>query len=331
VIDRQIAKLVRIVDDLLDIARIEHDQIDLRKERLDLGQLVKAALEDSRHLVDDRRHSLLVSLPSEPIRLMADPVRIEQVVSNLLSNAAKYTDPGGTIGVELERSGEEAILTVRDNGIGIAPEMLPQLFEMFFQSRNSLARTGGGLGIGLSVSKRLVELHGGRIDGKSTGLGKGSEFRVHLPISPEVESHEPSQVQAISKPAKSSGRHRILLVDDYVDTVETVAELARAWGHEVAVAHDGRMALEIASQFRPDLAVIDIGLPEMNGYELARRLRQLPAIKGVPLVAMSGYGRNEDRKESQEAGFNLHLVKPVDAARLAHLFATLDVDQGSEK
>jgi len=176
------------------------------------------------------------------------------------------------------------------------------------------------------VSKRLVELHGGSIDGKSEGLGKGSEFRVHLPILLQAESQELIPVQTNNEPAVSSGPHRVLLVDDNVDTADTVAELARVWGHEVVVAHDGRTAIELVSRFRPDIAVIDIGLPEMNGYELARRLRRMPGMNHLPLVAMTGYGRDEDRKESEQAGFNLHLVKPVDATRLVHLFATLDLD-----
>lgn len=332
-LDRQIAKLVGIVEDLLDIARIEHDLVELRKEPIDLVRLINDAVEDSRYLVDERRHSLSLSIPSEPIPLMADPLRLEQVISNLLSNAAKYTDTGGRIAVLLERISNEAILTVRDNGIGIAPDLLPQLFEMFFQSSASLDRNNVGLGIGLNLSKRLVELHGGRIEGHSDGLGKGSDFTVHLPIVTEdtLDSRPPRPPQSLDTAAAFSSVRRVLLVDDNVDSADSVAEIARVWGHEVAVAHDGRTALELVSGFRPDIALIDIGLPEMNGYELARRLRQLPVMANVPLVAMTGYGSNEDRTESEQAGFNLHLVKPVDSARLERLLATLDVGLSPEK
>src|SRR5216684_865010 len=331
--ERQIQRLVRLVDDLLDIARIESGHIQLRKEPVDLVGVVNRAIEESRHLFDDRRHTLSLFLPSEPVRVMADPIRLEQVAANLLTNAAKYTDAGGEIIVVVERKDDDAIVTVRDNGIGIAPEFLPQLFEIFFQARPSLDRTAGGLGIGLSVTKRLVELHGGHIEGYSEGLGRGSKFTVHLPIMRDAGNRTDSRNEergdknasrkAPEPSAAPSNIHRVLIVDDSADTAESVAELARSWGHEVAVAQDGPTALEVVTRFRPDIALIDIGLPEMNGYELARRLRQISGMETTRLVAITGYAREEDRRAAQEAGFSLHLTKPVDPVRLKKLLATL--------
>ena len=323
--ERQIQKLARLVDDLLDVARIERDHVELRKEAVDLVSLVRKVTEESRHDLDDRRHKLSLSLPSEPIRLLADPVRLEQIVSNLLSNACKYTDAGGEIVVVVDCVDSEAIVTVRDNGIGISPELLPQLFELFFQADVSLDRAGAGLGIGLNVTKKLVELHGGRIEGHSEGLGKGSEFTVHLPTMRNDDNQNNSQTEATPRPSTAlHDTHRVLIVDDNSETLEVTAELARSWGHEVAVALDGPAALELASKFRPDLALIDIGLPGMNGYELARRLRQLPGMEASRLVAMTGYGREQDQQAAHRAGFNLHLTKPVDPVRLETLLATLE-------
>ena len=323
-IERQIQRLVRLVDGLLDIARIERDHVELKKVPVDLINVVNQAIETSHHHLDTRRHNLSLFFPAEPVRILADPVRLEQVISNILSNAAKYTDAGGEIAVSVELVDDDAILRIRDNGIGIAPELPPQLFEMFFQVDASLDRAGGGLIIGLSVAKRLVELHGGRIEGHSEGLGRGSEFTVHLPAMQESEKQSDwPQEERPETSAMVSAIRRVLIVDDNFDTAEAVAEIARSWGHEVKVAKDGPTALELASQFRPDIALLDIGLPEMNGYELAQRLRQLPGWKAVRLVPITGYGREADSRAAHESGFNLHLVKPVDAVRLERLLATL--------
>ena len=321
--ERQIQTLVRLVDDLLDIARIERNHVELRMEPVDLIEVVNRAIEESRHNIDSRRHSLALSLASEQVPVMADPIRLQQIVWNLLSNAAKYTD-AGEIAVAVERANNDAIIRVRDNGIGISPELLPQLFELFFQADSSLDRTGGGLGIGLNVTKRLVELHGGRIEGYSEGLGKGSEFTVHLPILLGAKNQDDSAKQETPKsPASVSAIRKVLIVDDNSDTAEATSQLAVSWGHQVAVAHDGPDALEVARRFRPDIALIDIGLPEMNGYELARRLRELPGLETAQLVAITGYGREEDQRAAQEAGFNLHFTKPIDPIRLKRLLATL--------
>ena len=323
-IERQIQRLVRLVDDLLDIARIERDHVELKKVPVDLTKVVNQAIETAHHHFDSRRHNLSLFLPSEPVRILADPLRLEQVASNILSNAAKYTDAGGEIAVSVERVDDDAILRIRDNGIGIAPELLRQLFEMFFQVDASLDRAGSGLGIGLSVAKRLVELHGGRIEGHSEGLGRGSEFTVHLPAMRESEKQSDwPQEGSPETSAVVSAIHRVLIVDDNFDMAEAVAEMAKSWGHEVKVAQDGPTALELASQFRPDIALVDIGLPKMNGYELAQRLRQLPDWEAVRLIAITGYGREADSQAAHEAGFDLHLVKPVDAVRLERLLGTL--------
>jgi two-component system, chemotaxis family, CheB/CheR fusion protein len=323
--ERQVDKLIRLVDDLLDIARIERDHVELRKKPVDLAGVVNSAIEASRHYIDDRHHHLTLSLPAQPVWVMADPMRLEQVVSNLLSNASKYTDACGEIAVNVERAGEDAVLTVRDNGIGIQPELLPQLFEMFFQVDASLDRTGGGLGIGLSVTKRLVELHGGRVEGKSDGLGTGSRFTVNLPTIRDRDHQDDSHNGELQEPpAAGSVTHRVLIVDDNPDTTDTTTEIAKSWGHDVAVANSGPAALDLAGQMHPDIILIDIGLPEMNGYELARRLRQLPGMETTRLIAVTGYGREEDRQAAHEAGFNLHLTKPVDPSRLKRLLATLE-------
>ena len=323
--DRQIERLVRLVDGLLDIARIERDHIELEKNPIDLVAIVHQSIESSRLLIEGDHHKLSLSLPSQPIRVMADSIRLEQIVSNLLNNAAKYTAVGGEIAVSVEPHGEEAWITIRDNGIGIAPELLPQLFEMFFQIDTSLDRAGGGLGIGLAIAKRLVELHGGSIEGRSEGLGKGSEFTIRLPLLRDADSQD--NVRLISESAlatKSPTILKVLIVDDIDDTAEASAEFVRSLGHEVAVASNGTTALELFQKFQPDLALIDIGLPGMSGYELARRLRELPGTEKVSLVAITGYAREEDRKASAEAGFDLHLVKPVDTIRLKRLLDTLE-------
>ena len=323
--ERQVDRLIRLVDDLLDIARIERDYVELRKTPVDLAGVVNSAIEASRHYIDDRHHNLTLSLPAQSVWVMADPMRLEQVASNLLSNAAKYTDAGGEIAINVERAGEDAVLTVRDNGIGITPELLPQLFEMFFQVDDSLDRAGGGLGIGLSVTKRLVELHGGRVEGQSDGLGKGSKFTVTLPRIREGDVQADAHDGAVQEPpAAGSVSHRVLIVDDSPDTADTTAEIARSWGHYVSVANSGSAALDLAGKIHPDIILIDIGLPEMNGYELARRLRQLSGTGTARLIAVTGYGREQDRQAAYEAGFNLHLTKPVDPSRLKRLLSSLE-------
>jgi CheY-like chemotaxis protein len=321
-IERQTQSLVRLVDELLDMARISRGIIELRREPTDLVAIAREAAEAARPRAELLRHSLTLALPSTPIYVDGDPIRLEQVVSNLLENAAKYTDPGGRIELTLTRDEGEAVLSVRDSGIGLAPEMLENIFDLFTQVDRSLARTSGGLGLGLTLVRRVLALHGGRIEAVSAGLGKGSEFIVRLQLLPEQANSVAAALPA-TKPAVSPGRkQRLLIVDDNADALYSLGLLARAWGHEVAVARNGREALEMAASFKPETALVDIGLPGMDGYELARLLRKDPAHQNLQLVALTGYGRPEDRTTAQAAGFDLYLIKPAKVAELKRLLAS---------
>jgi len=259
-----------------------------------------------------------VSLPAEPIWLHADPARLEQVVVNLLNNAAKYTDDGGQIWLSTQQEGGEVLLLVRDNGAGITPELLPHIFDLFTQANRTLDRSQGGLGIGLSLVQKLVELHGGTVEAHSVGLGQGSEFIVRLPaLSPAGEPIP--RVETAKQPAQTS---RVLVVDDNMDSADMLVMLLQMFGHEAKAAYSGQSALETAVEYQPDVVLLDIGLPDMNGYEVARHLRQQPQTKDVRLIAMTGYGQDSDRQRSQAAGCEHHLVKPVDPQKLEDLLAT---------
>jgi len=320
IIERQVGQLVRIVDELLEVSRITTGKIQLLLERIALGGVVQNALETSRPLLDERRHKLTLSLPSQPIWLNADAARLEQVVVNLLSNACKYTEPGGHIWVTLHQDGAEAILSVRDTGVGIAPEVLPRVFDLFAQADQSLDRSQGGLGIGLALVERLVEMHGGKVAAFST-LGEGSEFVLHLPVV-----MPPDDMELLLPPESSEATGpslRVLVVDDNPDTVTTLAMLVRESGHEVRTVFDGSAVLEAALDFRPHVVLLDIGLPGLNGFEVARRIRQQTVLKNVVLVAMTGYGQSRDRARSKEAGFDHHLVKPGDFAKVLEILATV--------
>ncbi len=314
---RQVQQLGRLVDDLLDLSRIARGKMQLRKEWVDLGQAVQRAAEASRPLVEARRHELTVSLSDAPVRLLADPTRLEQVLTNLLTNAARYTPEGGRIWLTAAVEGGEAVVRVRDTGIGIPPEMLSRIFGLFAQVERQEERSQGGLGIGLSLVKSLTEMHGGTVEANSNGPGQGSEFIVRWPLPTEEASASvkaaPQQGPAIERAV------RVLLVDDNVDAAESLAMLLRLWGHEVAVAHDGPAALRAAAAQRPQVALLDIGLPGMDGYELARRLRSQTGLGPVVLVALTGWGQDEDRRRSHEAGFDHHLTKPVELAALQEL------------
>jgi PAS domain S-box-containing protein len=317
---RQARQLGRLIDDLLDVARITQGRIMLRKERVHLAEIIQRAVEATRSFVEERRHELSVSLPPDDVRVEADPARVEQIVVNLLTNAAKYTPPGGRIGLTAERQREEAIIRVRDSGMGIVADMLPHVFDLFTQSPRALDRAQGGLGIGLTVVHRLVELHGGRIEAHSEGVGKGAEFVVWLPALPAVpeEAAETRRMEPAHR-----GRARVLIVEDNADTAESLRMLLELLGHHVRVVHDGGAALDAAQANVPDVMLIDIGLPGMDGYEVARRMRQHPDLKGVILVALTGYGRDEDRQRAFAAGFDYHLVKPVSPDALNGLVARL--------
>lgn len=306
--ERQLHHLVRLVDDLLDISRITRDMIELQLEPVEAATIVSRAVEVSKPLVDSRMHELTVALPTEPIWINADAVRLAQVLSNLLNNAAKYTEKRGKIRLSVERDGGDVVFRVRDTGVGIPEDMLSSVFELFTQVKRTSDRSQGGLGIGLTLVRRLVEMHGGSVQAFSAGKNQGSEFVVRLPAV--ADSRRPAGPVAEPRAVKN-GHHRVLVVDDNVDVTESTAMLLRHIGMDVRLAHDGVAALAVAHAFQPDIVLLDIGLPGMDGYEVARRLRQQGGAQSPLLVALSGYGQEEDRQRSLDAGFDHHLVKPA--------------------
>ena len=319
--ERQVRQLVRLIDDLLEISRITRGKVQLRKERVELATIIQNAIETASPLIERYQHSLTTTLQGAPVYLEADPARLAQVFSNLLDNAAKYTERGGQIRLSVERQGNEVVVSVRDNGIGIPAEHLPQVFEMFSQVNPALERTQGGLGIGLALVKRLVELHGGTVEAHSGGIGRGSEFVVKLPV---VEQRAAvSEKHPIYEPRADTVQRRVLLVDDTRDAAYSMAMLLQLIGHEVEIAYDGMGALEAAAVFRPDAMLLDIGLPKMNGYEVARAIRQQPWGKQLMLVAITGWGQEEDKRRALEAGCNYHLTKPVDPDKLEKLLSEM--------
>ena len=322
IIDRQVGVMVRLVDDLLDISRITKGKLRLTKEQVELRVVVNHAAETARPFMDARKHDFSVSLPTEPIWVEADPARMEQVVVNLLNNAAKYTDTGGLIRMTVSQEGDEAVIRVRDNGVGIAPELLPHIFELFTQVDGSLGRSYGGLGIGLALARNLVEMHEGRLQASSAGLGKGCEFTIKLPVLLEPSDDE---AKTVLEPGQHAGRSlRVLVVEDNVDAADSLSLLLRLYGHEVQVARTGPTALEMASASRPDVVLLDIGLPGMDGYQVAQRLRERPEFKDVMMCALTGYTPSEaDRQRQQETGFDHYYVKPVDLTKLLELFKTV--------
>jgi two-component system, chemotaxis family, CheB/CheR fusion protein len=312
-IDRQTARLIRLVDELVDVARISRGYIELKQEVVDFADVIRHAINASRARIEERQHRLSMTLPDHSVWVHGDAVRLEQVVSNLLENAAKYTEPGGYIGLALTEANGETLLSVRDNGIGIASERLEDIFGLFTQVDSSLARSRGGLGIGLTLVRRLLTLHQGQIEARSAGLGQGSEFLVRLPVVPAPSAQIVRRREG--KPQATVSR-RVLVVDDNADAAESMAMVVRAWGHEVVVARDGPTALNTAKHFLPERALVDIGLPGMDGYEVARRLRAAPEHSNLFLVAVTGYGRDEDREKAYAAGFDMHMVKPGDLEEL---------------
>jgi signal transduction histidine kinase/CheY-like chemotaxis protein len=319
VIDRQTGHMTRLVDDLLDMSRISRGRITLQMESVALTEVIGRAVESSRPFLEARRHEFAVVLPAEPVRLEADPTRLVQVVTNLLNNAAKYTAEGGRVRLTAERLGDEVVLRVGDTGVGIAPEMLPRVFDLFRQAEQTLDRSAGGLGIGLTLVKSLVELHGGRVEAFSEGLAQGSEFVVRLPVS--ESAREPSANGALPVETPSRPGRRVLVVDDNVDAADSLAMVLRVGGYDARTAHDGLAALQMAEGFRPEVVLLDIGLPKMDGYEVARRLRERVGSENVFLVAITGYGQEGDRRRAEEAGFDAHLVKPADPTALHRLLA----------
>lgn len=320
--ERQVVQMVRLVDDLLDISRITRGKLQLRKEPVELSTVLRNAVEATRALIDAQAHRFTITLPPEPIYLDADPIRLTQVFGNLLNNAAKYTDKGGHIWLTALRRSNEALISVRDTGIGIAPEHLSHIFEMFSQVEPALERSQGGLGIGLALVRGLVELHGGKTEARSNGPGKGSEFIVRMRV---VESSVlvPREPLPHSKPGVRPER-RILVVDDNRDAADSLIMMLRMMGHETAVAYDGLEAIHAAGAFRPEITLLDIGLPKMNGYEIARHIRKQPWGSGMTLIALTGWGQEEDKRRAFEAGFDHHLTKPVEAVDLGELLAIIN-------
>jgi PAS domain S-box-containing protein len=331
IIERQVQHLVRLVDDLLDVSRISQGKILLQKDWLNLADIVARAVESSGPLIQAHGHQLTVSLPPEALAVEGDAVRLVQVLTNLLNNAAKYTPQGGRIDLLVTAANSQdgepgtAIIRLRDTGMGIRPDMLPRLFEPFTQSERTLARSDGGLGIGLTLVRRLTELHGGSVQAVSEGPGRGSEFIVRLPLA---RGPAPVALPAAPAPAPApAARRRVLVVDDNLDSAATLTRLLQALDHEVRVAHDGGEGMQLARDAVPDVILLDIGLPGLDGYEVARRLRGDRHFDRSLLVAVTGYGSPEDRRLSQEAGFNAHLVKPVDLGELKQVLAHAPLHQ----
>jgi PAS domain S-box-containing protein len=324
VIEDQVKQMSRMVDDLLDVSRITRGKVVLQMEPVELATVVELAVEASRPLIDDCHHRLTVALPDRPVLLEVDPARMAQVLSNLLNNAAKYTDEGGEIALSAEQDGREVMIRVRDNGTGIAPELLPHIFEMFTQADQTLSRSRGGLGIGLTLVRSLVEMHQGRVSAFSAGPSLGSEFTIRLPISPDAPAEPAAEEPAAAGAIPRLPRRRILVVDDNRSNATSLGVLLRTLGQDVEMAYDGPAALELVRRRRPDLVLLDIGLPGMDGYEVARHCREDEALRRITLVAMTGYGKDEDRRRSQKAGFNAHLVKPVNLEDLQALLSQAD-------
>ena len=322
IISRQVDQLVRLVDDLLDISRISGGKIQLRTEIVDARSIVARAVEISRPAIDSRKHLLTLSAPTGPLPVNADPVRMAQVLANLLNNAAKYTHDGGRIDLDLSRSGSEAVFRVCDNGIGIAQEKLATVFDLFTQVDNSLDRTQGGLGIGLTLVRVLVQMHAGSVRAFSDGDDRGSQFVIRLPALAETVPVAPSARPSVPHVEAPVAR-RVLIVDDYPVVAESLMRVLALAGHDVRIAHDGPAALEVISTFHPEVIVLDIGLPGMNGYDLARQIRVETASNPVTLIAATGYGQTEDRHRAHNAGFDHHLTKPVDCVALLELIESI--------
>jgi signal transduction histidine kinase len=319
VMERQLGHLVRLVDDLFELSRITRGLIELRPKRIELAALVRSAVETSAPLVESAHHQLAISLPAEPIFVDVDPVRMVQVIANLLNNAVKYTDDGGQIWLNARVADGAAVISVRDNGIGIAPAMRSRIFEMFAQADRAAGRSYGGLGIGLTLVRSLVEMHGGRVEVKSEGEGHGSEFLVHLPLA--VEAGAGSKPAGSPRPSTVLTAQRILVVDDNRDAADSLRTLLKFLGADVEVAYGGAEALSAIEKLHPAVVLLDLGMPEIDGYEVAKRIRQTE-FDDVTLIALTGWGQEEDRRRAQSVGFDHHLVKPADIMHLQSLLAS---------
>jgi signal transduction histidine kinase len=322
VIDRQVQHMVRLVDDLLDISRITRGKIQLRQKPLDFAAIVAQAVEAARPAIDAREHHLELAVPDEPLWVNGDATRLAQVLTNLLNNAAKYTEAGGRLGLNMTREQDHVVVRVCDNGIGIPEEMLASIFDLFTQVDQSLSRTEGGLGIGLTLTRRLVEMHGGTVQAFSRGLNQGSEFVVRLPLLPAKDCPQPSSNGTAAR-NNATVTLRVLVVDDNVDGAESLATLLRLLSHEVCLAHNGRDAVAATREFRPDVILLDIGLPDIDGLEVAQRVRADVAGREALLVAITGYGQEEDRLRAMEAGFDYHLTKPANLDSLCEILDSI--------
>ena len=332
-IDRQAEAMSRLIDDLMDVSRINQGKIQLRVESLRLADILKDAVETSRPIIDEYEHQLQLSLPDETLWVTADPTRLAQAFMNLLNNSAKYTERGGRIDVAVRTEDGAVVISVKDTGIGIPVERLDTIFEMFSQIETSLARSRGGLGIGLSLTRRLVEMHGGSVVARSKGVGHGSEFIVRLPIISAESATTPPARESLREPKESSApdRVRILVADDNRDAAESLAAMLELYGHDVRTVHDGEAAIDAAHEFQPHNALLDIGMPKLNGYEVCRRLRSAPSSGKVTFIAITGWSQPMDHQMSREAGFHHHLVKPVDPFALVALISELASGRAAER
>ncbi len=326
-IERQVTQLVRLVEDLLEVSRISTGKIELRKQRLNLASVIQQAVETSQPLLEAGRHNTTISLGDQPLVVEGDQVRLAQLFTNLLNNAAKYTPSGGQISITAKKESGEAIVSIRDTGIGISPEMLPKVFGIFTQGDRSTGRTQGGIGIGLSLARKLVELHGGSIHGFSGGAGKGSEFVVWLPLTDGAAANAEADEKLDAATGSSC---RVLVVDDDHDVADSFSMLLQTFGVDTCVVYSGPAAIDALSEFMPRLAFVDIGMPDVDGYETARRIRQLPQGKNLTLAALSGWGNVDDRRRSVEAGFDHHFVKPIDMTALESLLASVRISALSQ-
>ncbi|HZT97973.1 MAG TPA: ATP-binding protein [Chloroflexota bacterium] len=324
--DRQVVHMSRLVDDLLDVSRIARGLVELSKEPVNLVEVADQAVEMAMPAIEGRGHELSLTLPRKPLRVEGDATRLTQVIFNLLNNAAKYTDPRGKIWLTVERDTEQAVLRVRDNGTGMKPDLVPRVFDLFIQGERTLDRSQGGLGLGLTLVKQLVEMHGGTVEARSDGPGQGSEFTVRLPALP-AEAEPPPPARPAVPPPAAVQVDRILVVDDVPDIAESFSWMLEGLAREVKMAHSGAAAVEQARDFRPDLILCDLGMPRMDGYETCRRLRQLPGLEKTVIAAVSGYGGEESQRKSQEAGFDRHLTKPIGRAVLEELVKSAAVNE----
>ena len=322
--ERQLSQMTRLIDDLMDVSRITRNRLEMRKERITLSEVLRNGVESSRSIIDAAKQTLTLKAPEEDVFLNADAIRISQVIANLLNNASKYTPDGGKISLEAEADDENVLIKVRDDGIGIDAEDLPHLFEPFYQVSRSVERSQGGLGIGLTLVRTIIEMHGGSVSAQSAGFGKGTEFLVRIPRDVSKQVDQSASNGAATQEYSPRSSRRVLVVDDNRDAAESLTMLLRFSGHEVVTAHDGLQALEDAKEFRPELILMDLGMPGMSGYEAAKALRGEPWGAEIVLVALTGWGQEEDRKRTKEAGFDRHLVKPIEFVEVQKLFGELE-------